>query len=80
MLRDLSINLTEPICGCSMEHLAWDIRPGDRTFVMVCRKCSKRLETPYGSLKAGFHLTEPIVIDNTRLFGGPKDPKGGPSA
>lgn len=55
MLKNISINLTGPICKCEKQHLGWGMYT-DGGMRIFCNTCSVEVKIPHMQLLAYFTL------------------------
>ena len=65
MFKNLTINLTGPICGCTVDEgdnapLSWGLSLTDEgmTLIMKCKKCKTKVYVPTSTIGAHFNLDE----------------------
>ncbi|KKT82447.1 MAG: hypothetical protein UW79_C0006G0025 [Candidatus Yanofskybacteria bacterium GW2011_GWA2_44_9] len=59
MFKHISINLTEPICGCVHQDLSWNVlkdKDGHVSLLVICEYCKIELRIPHAKLMAYFTL------------------------
>lgn len=57
MIKNITINITEPICKCEVQNLAWDCLSVPNIFVVHCLVCKTQLQVKIKeSLVAHFKL------------------------
>lgn len=61
IFRRATIHLTEPICLCAEQNLAWTVAPtaAGPTLAIWCQTCGTKLQVPNKEFKAAFQLEKP---------------------
>lgn len=62
MFKNVTINLTAPICDCPVQNLHWAIgsnKEGRHHLTVSCGTCKTELTVPHGKFLAHFHLDVP---------------------
>lgn len=76
--RDITINLTGPICTCTEQAITWGIKTvegGYFNLYFTCRECKTHLNVPHKKLIAHYRFDTPYPADRPR----PKDPDPEPT-
>jgi len=64
MFKNITINLTEPICTCPELDLSWYIIPGSEQGLRIyCKTCKVELNVPNKSFLAHFKLDKSYPKD-----------------
>ena len=74
MLKEVEIRLTEPICKCETQDLAWGISDGEdgHGLFIRCNTCKTELRIPYKAFKAYFNLDKKYPREKSKE---PEKPK-----
>jgi len=56
MFKNITINLSEPICSCNEQNLKWIISATDWSAQFICKTCNVKLTIPMEKLFYSFKL------------------------
>jgi hypothetical protein len=63
MFKDITINLTEPVCTCEEKNLSWGFSTDNKSVFIRCETCKTLVFIPREKLTGNFHFDEPYPAD-----------------
>lgn len=66
MFKNITINLTGPICSCAKQNISFQIwinKSGFPGLILVCKDCTTELVVPHSNFIGKFNLDNPYPAD-----------------